>query len=125
MDEKDAATVLEEAADLLLIHGRCTLDAKDRHGRHCVVGAVMAARGFDVRVGAVTNTSAELLAAGHEGVGYKDPAVRILARHVPPQEFGTTPGATVGCWNDNTEDDFEVIDTLRHVAKSLRNGEVE
>jgi hypothetical protein len=115
MAEKDAATVLEEAADLLLIHGRCTYNAKDQAGRYCVVGAVMAARGLDVKVGPVTDTTTPLIQAGDFAVGYADPAVLAVGHHL------RVPNVAV--WNDETLDDFKVIDALRLVAKSLRRNE--
>lgn len=44
--ELDAATVLEEAADLLLIHGRCTGVPVNDAGAMCVRGAIASAQGL-------------------------------------------------------------------------------
>jgi len=116
----DPATILEEAADLLLVHGRCKWRAMDDDGTFCVVGAVMAAQGVRMRPGLVMAQPG----ATEIGAGYFDPALVPLAKAVGTVGPHVPPGAVVANWNDNTADDFEVIDTLRHVAKDLRNGEL-
>jgi hypothetical protein len=115
MTNIDTAQVLEDAADLLLVHGRCKTNAKDKDGRFCVVGAVMAARGHNVLTGCVVMT-----VLNEQALGYADPALVPVALHVD----GSSNGLAAALWNDRTEDDFEVIDTLRHVAKDLRNSVV-
>lgn len=108
-DPLEVAQVLEEAADILLINGRCVYDARDDQNRFCVVGAIMAARGYDVVVGPVTQTYPRPF-----GSGYTDPAVAAIERHLGVNNAGV--------WSDETEDDFKVIDTMRIVAKDLRNN---
>lgn len=98
---KDPATVLEDAADLLLIHGVV------RNGGYGVVGGPRCA------VGAITEVCGGFMC----GIGS---ALGPLFEHVYEQH-----GVSVAVWNDATKDDFEVIDTLRHVAKDLRNAAVD
>lgn len=107
-DEMDPATVLEEAADLLLIHGRCKGQLRDDDGRFCVIGAITAATGIDVK-------QDSYLEAGEVMQG------AAVAAVVPWIGSGS---AQVWQWSDRTTDDFEVIDTLRLVAKDLRNAAV-
>jgi len=118
----DPATVLEEAADLLLLKGRCKVYGVDAKGRYCVLGAIAAVQGK-------TWTDED------EGAIYEDdPAVDALAATVGPlvdaferaNGWGPcgkgVPSTYVYFWNDVLpDDDFEVIDTLRLVAKDLRN----
>jgi hypothetical protein len=111
--EKDAATVLEEAADLLLIHGRCQVHGHSQDGEFCVLGAI-----------------AEVVQPGWwkapEAMHYWSVALRrkdvgwALQEHLHPDR-AMLELADIAGWNDSTDDDFEVIDTLRHVAKGLRN----
>lgn len=98
--DKDAATVLEDAADLLLIHGRCTHALRNNQGEHCALGAIYEAAGC-LRDDGVNHNSATW------------DATTALIRHL---EHGD-----IAHWNNHLADDFEVIDTLRHVAKNLRN----
>jgi len=82
----------------------------DKHGAYCVLGAIKVAAGeeeptawyrFDTKVSRI--------------------AVIAVAQWLPVR--GRTRGEVkVYEWNDDTDDDFEVIDTLRHVAKDLRNA---
>lgn len=112
------AQVLEEAADLLLIKGRCKIFGMTSREEYCVLGAIAAVQGveFGDNEGAIYNN--------------EDPAVIALASHVTPEvlayadrPFGDTPAIYVWTWNDLLDhDDFEVIDTLRIVAKDLRNS---
>lgn len=107
----DIPTILEEAADLLLIEGRCKGQRYDGKGRYCVVGAIE-----KVQYGEVTAVGADL---GERPSPYEDPAVRLLAEKLGERDV--MRGGCVDFWNDNTPDDFDVIDTLRLVAKDLRN----
>lgn len=110
--EKDAATVLEEAADLLLIHGRCTGTAQRKDESLCVLGALTSAMG---------NVPKDICIET-----YNAPARVALERHLAAtgaQAPAADPDrGSAWIWNDTTEDDFEVIDTLRRVAKDLRNA---
>jgi hypothetical protein len=98
MPEMDAATVLEEAADLLLIRGRLRGDYGHEGGPRCTVGAMAEVSGTNI--GEVWTPAADVARMALRA--------RIEPRMIPH-------------WNDRTEDDFEVIDTLRLVAKDLRN----
>lgn len=111
--EKDAATVLEDAADLLLIHGRAQLEGMDKHGAYCVLGAIKAA--------ADEEDAAEWYRLDSRAARV---AVMAVARWLPPRAKGVPRDRKVYEWNDGCDDDFEVIDTLRHVAKDLRNQAV-
>lgn len=97
----DPATVLEEAADLLLIRGvrRDGTAGSDDGGPLCVLGAIHV----------VTNEDGAAI----------DLAFDTFREHRFP---GSRMCTVVFNWNDSTDDDFEVIDTLRHVAKDLRNA---
>lgn len=114
------AQVLEEAADLLLINGRCTVVGRTITEEYCVLGAIAKVQGVSFEGGEQDIYNDE------------DPAIIALASHVAPQvdaaeyrpSLPMTPTAYVWCWNDLLDhDDFEIIDTLRIVAKDLRNGE--
>lgn len=103
--EKDPATILEEAADLLLIRG------VRRDGRYGVAG------GPRCTVGALE----EVVGPGTVSQ-VRDrmwPAKRALIWHLQAEGHS----GVICDWNDSSSDDFEVIDTLRLVAKQLRNGE--
>jgi hypothetical protein len=104
----DPAQVLEDAADLMLVRGRARSVREDEAGGLCVVGAVCAASDGDP----------------YAVVSYAHPALPPIARHLGMDDGKDAfTGFQVAKWNDRTDDDFEVIDTLRHVAKSLRNGD--
>lgn len=130
---KEAAQVLEDAADLLLANGRCILTGVRRGGttedvveRYCVLGAIAKAQGVD------PDDWPQL---------FGDPAVDALGKHLmpavidwwasqPQRPAEVTPIMTVYTWNDcligdDDGDDFDVIDTLRLVAKDLRNEAAE
>lgn len=95
---KDPAAVLDEAADLLLVRGVC------RDGTYGEPGGPRCVRGAMHEVGDV----------------YCSTAVHALYRHLDGQGVHTT----VSRWNDTSTDDFVLIDTLRTVAKDLRNQAV-
>jgi hypothetical protein len=105
----DAAQVLEDAADLLLTRGRCQNSGRSAAGEFCALGALY-----------------EVIEPGWwRGSSYtywnvvddEHPAAVALAAHLGDADHCWT----IADWNDATTDDFEVIDTLRHVAKDLRN----
>jgi predicted DNA-binding ribbon-helix-helix protein len=127
----DPATILEEAADILLTRGRCVGVGRNQRDEYCVLAAIALASGVDV--------------ADNENAIYEPTAAcAALASAVRPvviqwvgdhnwgwnADAGSSPATAqdqdiVWFWNDIVDhlDDFEVIDTLRHVAKDLRNGE--
>jgi hypothetical protein len=113
MAEKDAASVLEEAADLLLVRGVLRGEfGMDVNGPRCAMGALAEVQGVDLA-----------------DVFRLDPGTAMFALDVhvrrDPMWDGLFPAGThtpIPSWNDDTKDDFEVIDTLRLVAKDLRNG---
>lgn len=114
MSEKDAATVLEEAADLLLIHGRARGTGRNGNGELCVLGAIAEA----VAPGWNGDEYWQAVTDYCGGQGY--PAVHALAARLPDQD--AREHWTVYEWNDDpavTDDD--VRDTLLTVAKDIRN----
>lgn len=96
---KDPAAVLDEAADLLLVRGVC------RDGTYGEPGGPRCVRGAMHEV---------------EGTLFCTPAVKALYRHLDGQGI-VMP---VSVWNDTSTDDFVLIDTLRTIAKDLRNQAV-
>ncbi len=107
MNEMDPATVLEEAADYLLIHGvRRGSMGYSFGAERCALGAIEIALGGRLPYEAIVGSSAAVALHDH------------LTAHQPWGD-GCIP-----VWNDMSSDDFEIIDTLRHVAKNLRNEEV-
>ena len=90
----DPAKTLEDAADLLLIRGRARDQAYGPNGELCVMAAISE--------------------AARVWTPIQDPAWIALKEVV----------AEPVIWNAETDDDFEVIDTLRHLAKDLRNAAV-
>lgn len=124
----DAAQILEDAADLLLIHGRCTGKGLDDAGRMCVRGAILAAAG---------ERPTQVFGVNSPGVGALE---AYLARHPEIHaDYYMTEGLGSGnpdhwagnlasgrwpawIWNDDpTTTDDEVRDTLLLAAKDLRN----
>jgi hypothetical protein len=93
-EPKDAATVLEDAADLLLIHGRSLDAAIAADGSMCVIGAVRRASPWS-------------WLAGSE-------ALEAIYPRLPTGYCG------IATWNRRATDD-EVRDTLLLAAKDLRN----
>ena len=110
MSQTASAQIIEDAADLLLIHGRTIAEGVDRAGRLCVLGAVSQAKGLDPREWMFQAKTAEVQAISN--------AVRA---RMPSGLDGHPHIAIVWRWNDCTVDDFDVIDTLRHIAKDIRN----
>lgn len=88
------ADVLELAADALFVHGRAFGAFKRPDGSMCVLGAI-----------------AFVLGDGLDGV------------EIPAAALGLFLGEPAWLWNDRTEDDALVIDTLKQCAKSLREVE--
>lgn len=129
MDEKlEAAQVLDDAADLLLMNGRCIFDgAAGLPGseRYCVLGAMAQVAKEDAdewtEMGEHPATAAlaarlrpTVAAWSRENWGHWN-------RHASPPRHDIE---VVYTWNDGVigdkVDDGEVIDTLRSVAKELR-----
>lgn len=108
MSEKDAATVLEDAADLLLIRGVCRDGTFGRPGRErCALGAISEVVGADITECSGYHTEGTELYAAARAALYSSDLIG---------------DRTIQWWNDSSDDDFEVIDTLRRVAKDLRNA---
>lgn len=98
------AQVLEDAADWLLINGRCRDHLIDEAtGAGCLIQAI----------GMAAN-------AGETADGFRRErsAFRVLQGAINARK-----GTGVVRWNEQTVDDFEVIDTLRLIAKDIRNAE--
>jgi hypothetical protein len=110
MDNDQIADVLEKAADLLFVNGRCKVDATNEKGELCVEGAIARA------LGATANDWVRL--DGH-------PAFNALQSYLvdggmlPKMHYGD-PTYNPWAWNDYTDDDVHIIDTLKSCAKSLR-----
>lgn len=111
----DAAQVLEDAADVLLVNGRCRLTGHSPYtGSFCVLGAIAEA----VQPGWHHQCGARYWNIVSTGDGRA--AVAALARHLPV-DLEADPEVRVYCWSDGTSDDDEVRDTLLLAAKDLRN----
>lgn len=103
--DSDVAEVLERAADALWMYGRCKRFGTNDDGNLCVVGAIRFAQDQEPRHWTASYAWAKT-----------DPAVIALEAHLNQQAY---------IWNDcldlTPENDALVIDTLRHVAKNIRN----
>lgn len=117
------ADILEKAADLLFVHGRCTGHGIKPDGRMCVRGAINVAVGGD----------ASMVMGAFDGYKTADLVDAYLAAHpdlIPAYkreahsdwiDEGRFP---CWVWNDgltDAADDELVIDTLRMCAKDARN----
>lgn len=113
----NTADVLEQAADLLFVYGRCKGTAEDARGRLCVRGAMRKAMGLDPEdvMGwrAPANEALMTYLAAHPDVL----PVRVVRRNPDWVARGSFPDWV---WSDKTDDDELVIDTLRRCAKDLR-----
>ena len=103
------ADIIDKAADLLFIRGRCVGAAVDEHKRLCTIGALtVAAMGDDI----MTLDAYAM-----------DEDVRVARRALGRYLGHRGPMA----WNDSLlptpENDAYVIDTLRRCAKELREVE--
>lgn len=106
------ADVLERAADLLWVRGRAIGFGERADGTVCPLGAIALAEGRGT---------------DDDEVYRLTPAVRATAtylyRHpeiVPDEGLAHSVLGTVFRWNDTTEDDELVIDTMRRCAKEVR-----
>lgn len=116
MTTLDPAQVLEDAADVLLVNGRCrNIGHSPGTGEFCVLGAIAKA----IEPGWFDRSPACYWGLTDDGVGRV--AVEAVARRTPWPLLD--PGIAVYDWNDDpaTTDD-EVRDTLLLAAKDLRNG---
>lgn len=103
---QEVAQVLEDAADLLLVHGRCAFHREDYDGRLCLAGAVAAAAFGDP----------------HSNYVFAAPAWQALAASGPFVGWRFEPWLNPVMWNDRTETtDEDVRDLLLHTAKTCRN----
>lgn len=111
----EADEVLDRAADLLMIYGRCRGTGQRDDGSFCVNGAIQHVQGEKA-----------------SGIGLSHPRQlldRYLAAHPevidPYHRYAQAAWIERGrfpawAWNDTTLDDDLVIDTLRRCAKELR-----
>lgn len=125
MDPLKAATILEDAADLLLIHGRCTGSGRKPDGRLCVVGAIQVAQG-DEPTGIARHPDAvnELERHLYEFVPFAAEYIAACRTTTFVEMCDRNLRFPAWIWNDRqrgADDDFEIIDTLRLCAKNLRN----
>lgn len=125
--ELDAATVLEEAADLLLIRGRCINSRQSNSNRgtasYCVMDAIAEVAGI---TGTEVRPAWDLACDSAPALAVAD---HLADMESLPLWLRTLPAADrLWNWNDihdaNPENDFEIIDTLRLVAKDLRGKAV-
>lgn len=107
MNSTDVADIIEAGIALLEERGRTRKHLEAPDGRVCVVGAIHVIQRWRGRLEPACSAIAGYLA---------DNGLRVRPK-------GCMSAAFVGDWNDETEDDEEVIDVLRHVVKELRNGE--
>lgn len=116
----DPAQVLEDAADVLLIHGRCRGFGKQPStGQFCVLGAIaeVVQPGWDQ----FDRTAYFHVCDEPEAQA----AIEAIDRRLPATDFPSGFVTTrVYDWNDVTEDDDEVRDTLLLAAKDLRGAAV-
>lgn len=96
-----AAQILENAADWLLVNGRCRDSLTGPHGEGCVMFAM--ADGLET---------------------FPPPEARYLAERSLDRHLWTQGHLGLVSWNRDTEDDGEIRDTLLLVAKSLRSAVV-
>lgn len=125
--EKNPADVLEEAADLLLIHGRCTGAGQRDDGRMCVRGAIQMAKGedpFDVMGKGYMPAHREL--EQYLGAHPEIHAEKYLQLNPAPVFVNMLAKGrwSAWLWNDDLDTtDDDVRDVLLLVAKDIRNGE--
>lgn len=126
MTNDEIADLLDRAADLLFVYGRCTGSGAKPDGSMCVRGAIAYAAGGPPEI-----------AFGTWGLPWR-PAIDAiddyLARH--PEVLPRNSDGSIHCgdiiedegrypawiFNDRTEDDGLVIDTVKRCAKELRDA---
>lgn len=109
MNNALVADFLEKTADTIFTRGHCKGEMMNEVGNVCVIGAMYA-----VYIGAVVTTNYS------QGKVYSD-SVEHLGNKLCLNHTGRS-GADIGGWNDLPETTAEnVIDTLKEVAKDLRN----
>lgn len=126
MKPNEVADVLDKAADAMWIYGRCS-DGQSLapSGAMCVRGAILYSLGLDPAQGmglpqdaaTVDKALGRYLAEHHDDLG-----AGCVQAH-PDWAYG--PAYPAWVWNDRTDDDAHVIDTIRRCAKAYRNGELE
>jgi hypothetical protein len=107
---EEVATVLEDAADYIDVHGWCQRRAVDVSGRVCLVGAI---------------TRAAIAGQGQRSFGVSGPAMGAVAAYLALHRDFWRGVEWLPPWNDTrgrTQD--EVTDTLRRAAKEVRNGDI-
>jgi hypothetical protein len=117
LDSSPAAAVLEEAADVLLVHGWCKTQGHDNEGRFCVLGAV--AEAVEPGWYEVDRTYYWSVIGGMRVV--RD-ALAALANRLP-EPSPPEDAIAVYQWNDATIEADDIRDTLLLAAKDLRNGQ--
>ena len=106
------AQTLEDAADYILMHGLHRGAVSNDEGRYCAIGTIYQVCPDD-----------DVL---EEGLMVAEKACDALDRHLRATGVITRPSivghiSPVAEWSDASEDDFVVIDALRHCAKDIRN----
>lgn len=119
MDREKIAEVVEKAADLIETNGL----AKGRYfaldGGMCTMGALQYACGVDLHSNLVIYPKGSRLRNRQDlYMSAKDAVAQMLPIST---EFGTIEA--ISNWNDDGDrSQEEVVDTLKHIAKDLRNS---
>lgn len=112
IDSGKVAEILENAADLLEVHGWCQDRSRDDEGRMCAMGAL-----YQSTFGPGVWECPSRVEYDTEH-GYLE-ATRALNRKIGTQR--SIPG-----WNDNSERTAdEVIEAIKATAKDIRNSQKE
>lgn len=117
-DNEAVADVLERAADLLWVRGRSKGPA-GVDDTTCVLGAVSVVNGESATAWNRTAESPAASAFGSYLLRHPDLWRDGWAKDRAHSGWGV-PGDACWLWNDATEDDDLVIDSLRRCAKELR-----
>lgn len=106
----DVADVLEAAADIIERDGWCQ-GAFEANGSVCLLGALRKATIGTTHIYDVGVSAEGLADYGHA----RDAVSNLVGFQDLASGYNDAPGRT----------EFEVIDTLRHCAEALRNGEID
>lgn len=104
------AQLLEDAADYILARGLYRGELRGFGGQYCTIGALY-----------------QMTPEADRNHQVPNEAVNVLERYLRAQGMPLSANREgqlhpVAEWSDNSTDDFEVIDALRHCAKDIRNS---
>lgn len=101
------ADFLEKTADTIFTRGHCKGQSVNEAGNVCVIGAM-----YEVYIGAVVTTNYKFSQSKVYSDSIRHLSIKLYSSHI----------SDIGTWNDLPETTAEnVIDTLKEVAKDLRN----